>query len=96
MTFPPLERPTLRVGSTTYLLFLWVTPQDEWRLLDPPEEKPNRLHSRERELTQQFPDVLEADNHPQHPQACKTSPTSNRTQTQYNYISTLLGPARPI
>ena len=31
---PPHERPTLQVGSTTYLLFLLVIPQDEWRLHD--------------------------------------------------------------
>ena len=42
------ERPTLRVGSTTYLLFLSVTPQDEWRLHDLPEGKPDGLNSRER------------------------------------------------
>ena len=34
VTFPPNERPTLQVGSTTYLLFLLVIPQDEWRLHD--------------------------------------------------------------
>jgi len=34
VTFPSHERPTLQVGSTTHLLFLSVTPQDEWRLHD--------------------------------------------------------------
>ena len=50
------------------------------------------LNSRERELTQQFPEVRAEDNPPQ---ACKTSPTGKRTQTRYNYVSTRLGPARP-
>ena len=45
VTFPPLERPTLRVGSTTYLLFLSVTPQDEWRLHNLPEWKSDELNS---------------------------------------------------
>ena len=47
MTFPPHERPTLRVGSTTYLLFLSVTLQDEWRLHNLPEGKLDGLNSRE-------------------------------------------------
>ena len=29
------------------------------------------------------------------PQACKTSPTGNKTQTRYNDVSTCLGPTRP-
>ena len=41
----PYKRPTVRVGSTTYLLFLSVTPQDEWRLQDLPEGKPDGLNS---------------------------------------------------
>ena len=52
------------MGSTTYLLFLSVTPQDEWRLHDLPEVKPDRLNSRERKLTQQFPEVWAEDNLP--------------------------------
>ena len=48
VTFPPNERLTLRVGSTTYLLFFSVIPQDEWRLQDLPEGK-----SDERELAKQ-------------------------------------------
>ena len=91
VTFPCHERPTLRVGSTTYLLFLSVTPQDEGRLHDLPEGKLDKLNGQERELTQQFPEVWVEDNPPQ---ACKTSPTGNRTQTQYYYVSTRLGPAR--
>ena len=92
----PHERPTVRVGSTTYLLFLSVTPQDEWRLHHLPEGKSDGLNSQEqRELTQQFPEVWAEDNPHPHPQACKTSPTGNRTQTRYNYISIRLGPARP-
>ena len=47
VTFPPspCERPTLRMGSTTCLLFLSVTPQDEWRLHDLPEGKLDGLNS---------------------------------------------------
>ena len=62
MTFSPKERPTLQVGSTTYLLFLSVTLQDEWRLHDFPEGKLDGLNSRERELTQQFPEVWAEEN----------------------------------
>ena len=47
VTFPPNERPTLRVVSTTYLLFLSVTPQDEWRLYYLLDGKPGRLNSQE-------------------------------------------------
>ena len=88
------EKPTVQVGSTTYLLFLSVTPQDEWRLHNLRARKPDGLNSRERKLTQQFPEVWAEDN-PHQPQACKTSPSGNRTQIRYNYVSTLLGPARP-
>ena len=59
---PPHERPTLQVGSTTYLLFLLVTPQDEWRLHDLLEGKPGGLNSEERELNI-FPEVWAEDNH---------------------------------
>ena len=90
VTFPPNERPTLQVGSTTYLLFLLVTPQDEWRLHDLPEGKPGRLNSQESK--QQFPEVWVED---KPPQGCKTSSTGTRTQTRYNYVSICLGPARP-
>ena len=48
VTFPPNERPTLGVGSTTYLLFLSVTPQDEWRLHDLPEGKLDGLNCQEK------------------------------------------------
>ena len=78
MTFSPHRRPTVQVGSTTYLLFLSVTSQDEWRLHDLLEGKPDRLNSQERESTQQFPEVWVEDNPAQ---GCKTSPTGNRTQT---------------
>ena len=47
----PQERPTVRVGSTTYLLFLSVIPQDEWRLPDLPERKLDGLNNQEKELT---------------------------------------------
>ena len=49
--FPPTKDPTVRVGSTTSLLFLSITPQDEWRLPDLREGKPDGLNSQERELT---------------------------------------------
>ena len=62
--FLPHERPTVRVGSTTYSLFLSVNPQDEWRLHNLPARKPDRLNSQERELTQQFPEVWAEDNPP--------------------------------
>ena len=52
------------MGSTTYLLFLSATPQDEWRLPDLRARKPDRLNSQERELTQQFPEVWAEDNPP--------------------------------
>ena len=52
------------MGSTTYLLFLSATPQDEWRLHDLPEGKLDRLNSRERKLTQQFPEVWAEDSPP--------------------------------
>ena len=78
VTFSPHRRPTVQVGSTTYLLFLSVTSQDEWRLHDLLEGKLDRLNSRERESTQQFPEVWVEDNPAQ---GCKTSPTGNRTQT---------------
>ena len=100
VTFPPHGRPTVQVGSTAYLLFLSVTPQDEWRLHYLPARKPDGLNSQERELTQQFPEVWAEDNPPPYypyppPQVSKTGPTGNRTQTLYNYISTCLGPVRP-
>ena len=64
VTFPHHGRPTVQVGSTTYLLFLLVTPQDEWRLHNLLARKPDGLNSQERELTQ-FPEVWAEDNpHP--------------------------------
>ena len=62
------------MGSTTYLLFLSVTPQDEWRLHDLPEGKPDRLNSQERELTQQFPEVWVEDNPYPAPKLAKQVP----------------------
>ena len=50
VTSSPQERPTLQVGSTTYLLSLLVTPQDEWKLHDPLEGNPDGLGSQGREL----------------------------------------------
>ena len=45
------------MGSITYLVFLSVTPEGEWRLHNLPEGKLDGLNSRDRELTQQFPEV---------------------------------------
>ena len=61
VTFPPNKRATLQVGSTTYLLFLSVTPQMNRGCT---EGKPDGLNSQERELTQQFPEVWVEDNTP--------------------------------
>ena len=61
VTFPHCNRPTLRVGSTTYLLFLSVTPQMNRGCT---EGKPDGLNTQERELTQQFPEVWVEDNTP--------------------------------
>ena len=47
VTIPPHERPTFLSGLN-HLLFLSVTPQDEWRLHDLPEGKPDGLNSRGR------------------------------------------------
>ena len=44
----PHERPTLRVGSTTYFLFLLVTPQDEGKLHNLLEGKLDGPNSGER------------------------------------------------
>ena len=91
VTFSPTKDPLFEWAQPPITL-LSVTPQDEWRLHNLPEGKPNGLNSRERKLTQQFPEVWVEDNLPQ---GCKTSPTGNRTQTQYNNVSTHLGHARP-
>ena len=45
VTFSPEERPTFRVGTTTYLLSLSVPPQDKWRLREPPGDKQARRQS---------------------------------------------------
>ena len=57
------------MGSTIYLLFLLVTPQDEWRLHNLLEGKPDGLNSQQRELTQQFPEVWAEDNPPPPPRS---------------------------
>ena len=62
------------MGLTTYLLFLSVTPQDEWRLHDLLEGKPDGLNSQERELTQQFPEVWVEDNPYPAPKLAKQVP----------------------
>ena len=62
VTFPPEERLTFRVGTTTYLLSLSVPPQDEWRLHEPPGDKQDQTTELERRLTQLFPEVWAEDN----------------------------------
>ena len=62
VTFSPEERPTFRVGTTTYLLSLSVPPQDEWRLHKPPGNKQDQATELERRLTQLFPEVCAEDN----------------------------------
>ena len=64
VTFSPEERPTFRVGTTTYLLSLSVPPQDEWRLHKPPGNKQDQAKEVERRLTQLFPEVWGEDNPP--------------------------------
>ena len=61
VTFSPEERPTLQVGTTTYLLSLSVPPQDEWRLHEPPGDKQDQATELERRLTQLFPEVWAED-----------------------------------
>ena len=60
------------MGSATYLLFLSVTPQDEWRLHGLPEGKLDGLNNPEREFTPQFPEVWLEDN--THPHQAKQVP----------------------
>ena len=50
------------MGTTTYYSSLSNT--SEWRLHDLPEGKRDGLNSRERKLTQQFPEVWVEDNPP--------------------------------
>lgn len=64
VTFSPEERPTFRVGTPTNLLSLSVTPQDKWRLREPPGDKQGQATEVERRLTQLFPEVWGEDNHP--------------------------------
>ena len=54
VTFPPTKDPLLKWAQPP-IYFLSVTPQDEWRLHDLPEGKPEGLNSGERELTQHIP-----------------------------------------
>ena len=62
------------MGSTTYLLFLSVTPQDECRLHDLLEGELDKLNSQERELTQQFSEVWVEDKAPHRPRLAKQVP----------------------
>ena len=55
VTFPPTKDPLLEWAQPP-IYFLSVTPQDEGRLHDLPEGKPDGLNSQERELTQKFPE----------------------------------------
>ena len=64
VTFSPEERPTFRVGTTTYLLSLSVPPQDKWRLHEPPGDKQDQATELERRLTQLFPEIWAKDNPP--------------------------------
>ena len=57
VSFSPEERPTFQMDTMTYLLSLSISPQDEWRLHEPPKEEPGGLEEHERELTQLFPEV---------------------------------------
>ena len=63
VTFPPTKDPLFEWAQPP-IYFLSVTPQDEGRLHDLPEGKPDRLNGQERELTQQFPEVWAEDNPP--------------------------------
>ena len=45
VTFPPTKDPLFEWAQPPILLFLSVTPQDEWRLHDLPEGKVDRLNS---------------------------------------------------
>ena len=64
MTFSPEGRPTFRMDTLTYLLSLSRSPQDEWRLREPPKEEPGGLEEHERELTQLLPEVWVEDSPP--------------------------------
>ena len=64
VTFSPEERPTFRVGTTTYVLSLSVPPQDELRLHELPGDKQDQATELERRLTQRFPEVWAEDNPP--------------------------------
>ena len=64
VTFSPEGRPTFRMDTLTYLLSLSRSPQDEWRLREPPKEEPGGLEEHERELTQLFPEVWVKDKAP--------------------------------
>lgn len=48
VAFFPEERPTFRMDTTTYLLSLSTSPQDEWRLHEPPKEEPGGPEERGR------------------------------------------------
>ena len=56
------------MDTMTYLLSLSRTPQDEWRLHEPPKAEPGGPEEHEREQTQLFPELWAEDN-PHSPQA---------------------------
>ena len=62
--FSPEEKPTFWVGTTTYLLSLFVPPQVEWRLHETPGDRQGKATELEKRLTQLFPEVWGEDNHP--------------------------------
>ena len=64
VTFSLEERPTFWMDTMIYLLFLSITPQDKWRLHEPPKEEPGGLEEHERELIQLFPEVWVKDKAP--------------------------------
>ena len=68
VTFSPEERPTFWVGTMTYCSLSQYPLQDEWRLHEPPKEKPGGPEEHESELTRLFPEVWAEDN-PLSPQA---------------------------
>ena len=62
--FSPEEKPTFRVGTTTYLLSLSVPLQDEWRLHEPPGDRQDKATELKKRLTQLFPEVWAENNPP--------------------------------
>ena len=55
------------MDTMIYLLSLSISPQDKWRLHEPPKEEPGGPEEHERELTQLFPEVWAENNTPPRP-----------------------------